>query len=186
MSVIRIATICMGLGLIGNVSFGEEPIPKSATSPVLPPAEAFEESPAQGGSNLTTPAYPAMESDPLEYASEPSYYDNPASDPVSDPAQEGFFRRTWSSWKACCVRKQKAPHQAYNHHQSDLKPRPVVPPFCSPTWGYHEPCWRTFPDVPRCPPSAVLTGRRESTDPGSLTMPAKFPTSPRHVALQQP
>lgn len=44
-------------------------------------------------------------------------------------------------------RVRKAPFDHYAHNPGDLKDRPICPPYCSPTAGYHEPRWRQLPDA---------------------------------------
>ncbi|HUG91137.1 MAG TPA: hypothetical protein VML55_09900, partial [Planctomycetaceae bacterium] len=46
--------------------------------------------------------------------------------------------RLWLTKKCRCV-----------HHQTFYPP---VPPLHQPAWGYHQTCWRVFPELPPCPP----------------------------------
>lgn len=135
MSLTRIVTVCIGVGFSATLAVGQEPAGIPVPAPVFSP----------DGAPLTNSAVPP----PLTWSPRP-VYDGAYCD--DDSAGEDVISPAWARWYSKWCGKRKAPFQKYNHHAGDLRARPVMSPLCSPTWGYHETCWREFPPVPLCPP----------------------------------
>ncbi len=180
MSALRITTICLCIGLTGNVIFGQNPNSKLSPTPAVPSTDGFEETPNRTGTSSLEPEYSGAQAASPEYASEPYSYE--------DPEEGNVFRRTWAGWQTKYMKSRRVPFQKYNHHPSDLQNRPIEPPFCSPTWGYYETCWRPFPAVPRCPQCTTLTGQIESMNPSSYAATTPRGSAPlaKYVAQQRP
>lgn len=66
-------------------------------------------------------------------------------------------------------RVRKAPFDHYSHNPGDLRDRPICPPHCSPTAGYHEPQWRQLPSMLDAVPVEPMYS------------PTSYPVYPEHV-----
>ena len=168
---IRFATICTCLGLTASAIYGGDLYQASDATPVPEPQGSVE------GNSYVNSSQSAS-----------TVYGPEVQDGGYGASEGNIFKRTWSRMRARCNGPLRAPFQVYNHNPGDLQIRPICPPYCDPTWGYHEPCWRAFPPVASCPPSgAVVSRSTKSADRSSQsTVTSKPATSPRSIASRAP
>lgn len=175
MLILRIALTCVGVSLGGTVLFAQEPNVRTGPVSALGAEQEFDDSTVQSESAYSPANYQTADA-ASEYVQQPYYYEEPASG--------SWFQWPWTKKQTSYMKWRKAPHQKYNHHPTDLGDRPSVPPYCAPTWGYHETCWRQFPTVPRCPDCNVTAKNAGARNPDLIN--AGVPITSRYVAQQKP